>query len=183
MPSRLKNVCVELNTLSQRFSKIIAGHERPLAALGGGGRRTHRADQRGAAVNAAMGDVFKIVGCSAATEPGGFDGRKYHPVTALCAGGSMKLGRPDGRTSLRYMELTRFGVAAQGRGISRTGGLCWRSSGSCTNAPASLARRSLVPFYDWGALGCGWELGMCPLASAAILSRSNARSSPWDWTR
>jgi hypothetical protein len=83
---RLKNVCAELNTLSQRFSKIIAGHERPLAALGGGGRRTHRADQRGAAVNAAMGDVFKIVGCSAATEPGGFDGRKYHPVTALCAG-------------------------------------------------------------------------------------------------
>jgi hypothetical protein len=49
MPSRLKNVCAELNTLSQR-SKVIAADERPLAALGGGGRRTHRADQRGAAV-------------------------------------------------------------------------------------------------------------------------------------
>jgi hypothetical protein len=37
--------------------------------------------------------------------------------------------------------------------------------------------------YDWGALGCGWQLGMYPLASAAIFSRSNVRSSPWDWTR
>jgi hypothetical protein len=37
-------------------------------------------------LHAAVGYVFKIVGCSAATEPGGFDGRKLHPVTALCAG-------------------------------------------------------------------------------------------------
>jgi hypothetical protein len=29
-----------------------------------------------------MGDVFKIVGCSTVSEPGGFDGRKHHPVTA-----------------------------------------------------------------------------------------------------
>jgi hypothetical protein len=33
MPSRLKNVCAELNTLSQCFSKGIAADERPLAAL------------------------------------------------------------------------------------------------------------------------------------------------------
>jgi hypothetical protein len=51
--------------------------------LGGGGRRRHRADQRGAALHAAMGDVFKIVGCSAISQPGGFDGRKHHPVAAL----------------------------------------------------------------------------------------------------
>jgi hypothetical protein len=46
----------------------------------------HRADQCGAALHATVGDVFEIVGCSAVTEPGGFNGRKHHPVTALCAG-------------------------------------------------------------------------------------------------
>jgi hypothetical protein len=60
MPSRLKSVCAELNTLSQRFSKNYAADEQPLAALGGGGRRTHRADKRGAALHAAVGDVFKL---------------------------------------------------------------------------------------------------------------------------
>jgi hypothetical protein len=33
-----------------------------------------------------MGDVFKIVGCSAISQPSGFDGRKHHPVTALHTG-------------------------------------------------------------------------------------------------
>jgi hypothetical protein len=49
------------------------------------GGRTHRADQCGAALHAFVGDVFKIVGRKAVTESGGFDGRKHHPVTALCA--------------------------------------------------------------------------------------------------
>jgi hypothetical protein len=81
--------------------------------------------------------------------------------------GSIKLGKPDGRTSLRYMALTRFGVAAQGRATSHT-----RLYGEPPEAaPVDGAT------YDWEVLGCGWQLGMCPLASAVILSRSDARSS------
>jgi hypothetical protein len=181
MLARLKNVCAELNTLSRRFSKMIAAHERPLAALGGGGRRTHRADQRGAAVNAAMGDVFKIVGCSAATEPGGFDGRKYHPVTALCA------GKHQARQAGRRNVLAVHGTNSVWRG-PKAGASVARAG--YAGDPPEAARMPCEPrvavagaIYDWGALGCGWQLGMYPLASAVILSRSNARSSPWDWTR
>jgi hypothetical protein len=51
-------------------------------SLGGIGGRTHRTDERSAALLAAMGDVFQVVGCSTVSEPGGLDGRKHHPVTA-----------------------------------------------------------------------------------------------------
>jgi hypothetical protein len=179
MPSRLKNVCAELNTLSQRFSKIIAAHERPLAALGGGGRRTHRADQRGAAVNAAMGDVFKIVGCSAATEPGGFDGSKYHPVTALCA------GEHQARQAGRQNVLAVHGINSVWRGPKAGASVAQAGYAGdppeAARMPCDLVWLSLVPFMIGGRLACGWQLGMYPLASAVIFSRSNARSSPWDW--
>ena len=56
-----------------------------MAELGGGGRRTHRANESRTALNAAVGDVFQIVGCGAVAETRRFDGHKYHPVTALCA--------------------------------------------------------------------------------------------------
>jgi hypothetical protein len=51
------------------LEKVIAADEQSLATLGGSRRRTHRADQRGAALHAAMGDVFKIVGSGAAVRP------------------------------------------------------------------------------------------------------------------
>jgi hypothetical protein len=40
----VENCLAKLNILSQCFSKNIAADEQPLAALGGGGRRRHRAD-------------------------------------------------------------------------------------------------------------------------------------------
>jgi hypothetical protein len=114
MRSRSKSVCAELNTLSKNCGRRRYwphGTSTPqtfnLAPLSGGGRRTHRADQRGAALHAAVGDVFKIVGCSAATEPAGSTDANII-LRPHCVQGSMKLGRPDGGTSLRYMELTRF---------------------------------------------------------------------------
>jgi hypothetical protein len=84
----LNAVSVEkcLCRIEHLVATLLETDEQPLAALGGGGGRRHRADQRGAALHAAMGDVFKIVGCSATGQPGGFDGRKHHPVTALCTG-------------------------------------------------------------------------------------------------
>jgi hypothetical protein len=95
--------------------------DRPLAELGGGGRRTHRANHHRTALNAAVSDVFQIIGCGAVAETRRFDGHKYHPVTALCAGEHQ--ARQAGRQNVLAVHgADSFGVAAQGRGISRTRG-------------------------------------------------------------
>jgi hypothetical protein len=78
-----KCLCRIEHLVATLLEKLLPQDGQPSADLGGGGRRRHRADQRGAALHAAMGDVFKIVGCSAISQPGGFDGRKHHPVAAL----------------------------------------------------------------------------------------------------
>jgi hypothetical protein len=55
-----------------------------------------------------MGDVFKIAGYGAIGE------RRVGSMIVIAircpqrGQGSMKLGRRDGKTSLRYMELSRF---------------------------------------------------------------------------
>jgi hypothetical protein len=48
--------------------------------------RTDRADQRRAALRAAMGDVFKIAGCGAIGERRGLNNRDRHPLSAMWTG-------------------------------------------------------------------------------------------------
>jgi hypothetical protein len=49
------------------------------------GKRPSHADQRHAALHAAMGDILKIVRCGSASEPRGRDGRDHQPVPAMRA--------------------------------------------------------------------------------------------------
>jgi hypothetical protein len=126
--------------------EMLGEAARPLAELGGGGRRTHRANQRRTALNAAVGDVFQIVGCGAVAETRRFDGHKYHPVTALCA------GEHQARQAGRQNVLAVHGADSVWRGRPRQGNV---AHAAVRRTPRKL-HRSMAPLMIgrcWAAAG------------------------------
>ena len=90
--------------------------------------RPYRRGQRRAALNATRGDVLKIVGCGAASQPSGCDGRDRHPVSAVRGGEdetrqarwSGELSRVHfGNVGTKCNILTRSNLGRTGRILPR----------------------------------------------------------------